>query len=490
MQRVCSEPVTALDPDARETEDRAPRGDPALWWILLLALAVRAGVLLANPLIETWYDETLHYVTGVLTANLGHQVLGHWGPGYETFLAAVFSLSGPAPDAARWAQVGVSVATVGLVYALARRAGGVRAGRIAATLCALYPTHVAYSHYLFSETLFTALLVGAVGVWFRRPEGAGRLEIVGAGLLFGLAALTRSVALYFLPCFIVWLALRGRRAELRAAAGVLAVALLTIAPWTLRNAFVYDDFLLVDGTFGLTAYWAYNEEAMNMDLGYAGQRVNTNRPICQIAERRQPFPPLRRLRSFFPPRTELDARTAQRLRPNLERARGFVLRDHPRFQRCEIANAWRFAREHPGLVLERLPQRFRAFWGPNSFLLRSVLWGAYPRVDPSAYALLKGVVPLFYVAVVVAALLALGRAPMPPVVEWIALFTAYYTAAHVLAVAYSRYRLPLMPLLMVVASLWLARPRVPDTPARRLIVGLAIAAFVALAADYWWRVLP
>jgi len=111
--------------------------DPALWSILALAFAVRGALVARYPMIAIWRDESLHYLMSVVAANVDQHLLGHWAPGYEFFLGTIFRAAGPSLPAARWVQVGVSVLTVGLVYGIARRAGGVRAARIAGTLCAL-----------------------------------------------------------------------------------------------------------------------------------------------------------------------------------------------------------------------------------------------------------------------------------------------------------------------------------------------------------------
>jgi hypothetical protein len=96
----------------------------------------------------------------------------------------------------------------------------------------------------------------------------------------------------------------------------------------------------------------------------------------------------------------------------------------------------------------------------------------------------KWLVVAAHVLVVGAALLALGRRELPRIAEWSWLLAAYFTAIHMLAVSYSRYRLPLMPLLMVGASLWLAAPRRPEGRGRAVMVGVALLGFVALCVHY------
>ena len=59
-----------------------------------------------------------------------------------------------------------------------------------------------------------------------------------------------------------------------------------------------------------------------------------------------------------------------------------------------------------------------------------------------------------------------------------------------LAVAYSRYRLPLMPFLIVLASLWIARPAAPEGRARALAVFGLLAAAAAALGHYTFARLP
>jgi 4-amino-4-deoxy-L-arabinose transferase-like glycosyltransferase len=468
--------------------------DPVLWSILALAFAVRGALVARYPVIAIWRDESLHYLMSVVAANVDQHVLGHWAPGYEFFLGTIFRAVGPSLPAARWVQVGVSTLTVGLVYGIARCAGGVRAARIAGILCALYPSLVAYSHYIYSETLFTALLTAGVYVLYRSREVPRRGELVGAGAFFGLAILTRGVLLYFFPVWLGWLALGRRWGAFRRASVVFAVALAVLLPWTIRNAILFHDFILVDGTMGRTAWWAYNERPYHSDLGYVQTAAWFNRPKCELVAHplREPLPLLRRLRELFPPGEELDEKLAKRLLSELAVVRGYAVRDLGAYQLCEMRNALRFIREKPALAVRRVLERIPVLWVPNSFLLRSVSWNSYPGgiLGPENYRNVKLAVVSSYAAVVLLAILAAGRRRSPPIVEWVMLLCAYYTGIHALAVASTRCRLPLMPLLIVAGSLWLARPGWPETRERWLLVVVLIALFGTLCFDHLSKVLP
>src|SRR5258707_1887462 len=93
-------------------------------------------------------------------------------------------------------------------------------------------------------------------VWWARErllaadttDGTGRA--VAAGVLWGIAILTRETVLYFVPLAAVWLATRpGSGARVRAAA-FLAVALLVVAPWTYRNWLEFHAFVPVSTAGG------------------------------------------------------------------------------------------------------------------------------------------------------------------------------------------------------------------------------------------------
>ena len=453
-----------------------------MWAVVAVGLALRVALLFAYPdlPIEDG-DEPLHYMTGALVPHFGHRVLGQWAPGYETFLGTLFSLFGPDESIARGAQVAVSAIGIGLVYEIAKRAGGSRAAVIAGSLWALYPPSIAYSQYFFSETLFTTLLLAATYALL-----AGRFKL--SGVMFGVATLTRSVALYALPVWLLWALIRRRPDEVRGAAVALGLALLTILPWTVRNAVRYDGFLLVDGTMSSTFYMAYTVKLLNMDLGFEDWRAGpARRPACRYGAvpGLEPLPPAPEIQALFPGERSMPYQRVPEIR-------GYSTRDFPAAQRCEAAGALRFALANPALVASHYSRRLYALWGPNSFLLRAVHKGRYAGglLDKDHYGAVRNVFVAFYLFVIASTILSLGTRPMPRATEWFAVFAGLYTALHVVAVAWSRYRFPLMPLAIISASLWLASPRLPPERWRRVGVGLALACFLGLATHYIATRLP
>jgi 4-amino-4-deoxy-L-arabinose transferase-like glycosyltransferase len=463
------------------------RTDPVALGIGLLALLIRAAFLLRYPEIQAQNDEQLQYALGVLAVSFGHEVMGRWAPAYTAFLAGVFRLAGAEPFTAKAVQVLLSTATVGFVYGLVRRTGTRRAARIAGLLAALYPSFIAFSHYLFSETLFLFFLTAAAYFLFRSAGRRSRLELFAGAVCLGLAVLTRSTVLYFLPVWIAFELWRGRRDEARHAALALGVALLLLLPWTLRNALHYRDFLLIDATIGYVAYNAFQEKLFAVDLGYR-QRLEVVRPRCATppVRGRTPLPSLAELARHFPPEGRRFYLSDNRFFAAINVARMEATGNLAAVQRCEIRNALEFILERPGLFAQRIAERAYAFWGPNSFLLRAVNRGFYAGgpLDAAAYPLVKAAVVIPYLVVVAAAILAAGCRDAPRYAAWLALLALYFTLAHALSIADSRHRLPLLPLVIALGAHWLARPRWPEGGARGVTAAALLAGFAALCVHY------
>ena len=80
---------------------------------------------------------------------------------------------------------------------------------------------------------------------------------VASGVLLGLSALTREVALYFVPVLAAWMLVRRDRASLVRALALVAATTAVVAPWTLRNWVRFGAFVPVS-TMGGRALWLGN----------------------------------------------------------------------------------------------------------------------------------------------------------------------------------------------------------------------------------------
>lgn len=125
--------------------------------------------------------------------------------------------------------------------AYARATFGPGVAKWAGWLVALCPLLVFFSGYLLTETTFALLLVVALHLsaeWIKTPRPGRAL---GAGLAWGVAALTRPTALPLPLLVALWawfplgLTVHGRDRVRQVALLLLGVA-LAVGPWTLRNA--------------------------------------------------------------------------------------------------------------------------------------------------------------------------------------------------------------------------------------------------------------
>ena len=123
-------------------------------------------------------------------------------------------------------------------------------GLLAGWLATVHPLLVFFSGYLLTETAFVVMLllamIASLG-WIKTPRPGRAL---GAGLLWGLAALTRPTAL-LMPLLVAAWAWRPLglivlpRDRWRQLLMLMLGVALAIAPWTLRNAIALNAFVPV-----------------------------------------------------------------------------------------------------------------------------------------------------------------------------------------------------------------------------------------------------
>jgi 4-amino-4-deoxy-L-arabinose transferase-like glycosyltransferase len=188
-------------------------------------------------------------------------------PGYVGIVAAVHALGGGLFAIKMIGVVAGGLAT-GAVYGLGRLLFGSAAAVVAGLLCALWPGGIAVASVTGTDMPAAALI--AVAVWLlvreagRRPLGAPALY----GLMLGLAAYVRAVALPLAalaaPHFRARGALYGHVITRTLAA--CFVAALVLLPWGIRNKSVYGEFFLTDSHGGHTALVGNNP---NSDGSYS-----------------------------------------------------------------------------------------------------------------------------------------------------------------------------------------------------------------------------
>jgi hypothetical protein len=180
----------------------------------------------------------------VLLSTEGYRPMTHWPPPYPAVIAAVSSSGLGLLRAARLLQAGLFGANVILAAAMARRATGRWAAAFAAAAVLACSADMLTIHTAaWSEPLFLLPAVG--GMWVlaesvQRGQGrpgasptafaAGLLVV--AGVLIGLACLTRYSGVSVVIAAVIFLLLVHRR---RAAILILIVGIAPLTLWLARN---------------------------------------------------------------------------------------------------------------------------------------------------------------------------------------------------------------------------------------------------------------
>jgi hypothetical protein len=264
--------------------------------ILALALAIRLALALAGPLPKVAGDPPVYDEIAVSLAS-GHgfarqprragarfRPTAVHPPGWPVVLAAAYGVTGPdRPRAARWRVGRVTQALLGtlavaLVAVVAWQLWGVAVARVGAALAAIHPPLIVIGLGLFSEPLFVVLALGALAAVLQlRRRPSERRWIVAAGVLAGLATLTRNNgAVLLVPLALgVWTARpRWSPRALAAPLALIGVAVLTVVPWTVRNAVTLDAFVPVASNAGTTLHGVYNPQSAR-----AGHRWRSTREL-------------------------------------------------------------------------------------------------------------------------------------------------------------------------------------------------------------------
>jgi 4-amino-4-deoxy-L-arabinose transferase-like glycosyltransferase len=188
-------------------------------------------------------------------------------PGYVALVAVVHALGGGLL-AIKMIGVIAGGAATGAVYGLGRLLFGGTAAVVAGLMCALWPGGIVVASVTGTDMPAAALI--AIAVWTlvreagRRPLGAPALY----GLLLGLAAYVRAVALPLTALAAPHFRARGAafaHVVTRTLAACLIAALLLL-PWGIRNKLRYGEFFLTDSHGGHTALVGSNP---NSDGNYS-----------------------------------------------------------------------------------------------------------------------------------------------------------------------------------------------------------------------------
>jgi hypothetical protein len=416
-----------------------------LWQLTLAGLLARVAFLLLEPATGLVADEltwTNWALDNLVTPKVGfspfrtHMVF--YPPLYPYFIAVPYALFHTL-TAVKWLQVGVAALLVPAVGRVGACAFGGRVGLVGAAVTAFYPELIWFSVHFWCETLFMALLWWAIERLVAADATGRAGPAISAGFLWGLSVLTRETALYFAPLAALWLAAPGASGRKRWATGgaFLLTTLLTVAPWTLRNWIVFEAFVPVSTSGGLNLF--------------QGNALLTRQEVYDLVD-------------AVPGRIEQYRYARHRgLQAILER--------------------------QPSWFFEKLRDEMPNFWEADSLVLIHVKRGlgerpqGYGPVRPGWAVAVAAVVLLPYLALLALLVYAVAVVPMDRTRGMLVAFLLYYNLLHIATHGFARYRLPVMPVVFLLAGaafvLWREKAA-PPTPPSRLILAGAVAVTLVL----------
>jgi hypothetical protein len=258
------------------------------------------------------------------------------------------------------------------------------------------------------------------------------LPAVASGLLLGLAVLARETILYFLPLAAVWLARDPRgKASLKRALLFFATALVTVAPWTYRNWRVFHAFVPVSTAGGLALF--------------QGNARLTRQEVYDLYE-------------------AVQGRVEQ----------------YRYAQRKGLEAIWE---RQPTWFFEKLGEQMPMFWEAESMAVIHVKRGAYGEASPGTARWVAVVMLLPYLALLVLFVAGIASLSLTRQTFLLLLFLVYYNLIHVATHGFNRYRLPIMPVVFLIASrAWCAwRAGELRLSARRKLCAAAVGLVLGLS---------
>ncbi|MCJ7579023.1 MAG: glycosyltransferase family 39 protein [Candidatus Aminicenantes bacterium] len=338
-------------------------------------------------------------------------------PGYPYFLAVLYTLFGAHLLPVCLVQSILAVFTCLFIFLLGKGLASERTGLWAAGFFTVYPQFIRYPGNLFVETLFIFLFIFALLFLFDTGQKPSYAKSIMAGILLGLSALVREVALFMILPILLWAILMMKDSlEKKQWRKNLSVFLmffaLTLSPWTLRNYFLFHRFIPISTNGGFNFRMGNNPQATGGYNSDIDANIKWPHPLSNESPEE--------LLSL-----EIEA------------------------TKTGYNNGINFIFQNPGHFFQLALKKFVLLWRPPVYKLN--LRGNFNETIFRIFWLINYLVLLiFAIPGMWISIKKFGR-------EWslfhLLLFSV--TGLHMLVFSATRYRLPMIPLLMIFAALTL-----------------------------------
>ncbi len=312
-------------------------------------------------------------------------------PLYPVYLGVIYFLFGDGFWAIRIAQAALDGLTCCIIYLLGSEVFSPKAGRAAGVISAVYPFFIFFSGFELTETLFVFLVAGTFLFLWRAST---LRDFILSGFLLGLSCLCRPTMLGFAPLVFVRAAFSApadRQTVFKKTLLTFLFFLITVAPWTVRNYIHFHRFVPVTTMSGRVFWEGNNPHSRGGPCQHWPEEINGL--------------------------SELERDTYLR-----EATLSYI-------------------KDEPGRFVRLMGRKFIRFWNiiPNAAQFSS---SRYKLISIFSYGL---VLPLGVIGIILS--LKMRRRLL-----LFYLVIGYFTLSHMVFLASLRYRLPIMPFMIMFAG--------------------------------------
>jgi hypothetical protein len=267
---------------------------------------------------------------------------------------------------------------------------------LAAGICAVYPFFIFYSSLILSETLFLFLFVLFLSLLFDKDSSGVR-----QGISAGLVHLTKPIFFYFFPVIWLWQYF-FQKMPVRKIFTIELIMGILVSPWAIRNFLIFDELVINTASSG-HILWEGNNPWNNTG-GVSGTFQNPDAWLNGVPD-------------------------------------GLTELEEDQWKKNQ---AIIFVKENPIFFLENGVRKFVRLWSlwPNSVAHQSWI---YKAISLFSFG------PILFFSLIGVWVLKENRRDIALMVGLV----GYITLLHVVTLGSIRYRLPLEPIMIVIASMTL-----------------------------------
>lgn len=389
----------------------------ALGLRLIYVFQVRSSPYFDVPILDAAYHD--EWARAMLAGRSFIDTAYFRAPLYPAFLAAMYGLSGGSFLFPRIVQAVLGSLTCGIAFLLGRDAFGRRVGIVSGIAAATYWILLYFDAELLIPVLITFLDTTLVWLLLRahRRPSAGRWLV--CGLILGLSAIARPNILLLAPAVVAWmLVVQWRRWKPFAVYGFcwFAGCVIPIVPITVRNYVVGDDPVLIASQGGVNFFIGNNPQSDGMSAIVPGLPTEWWQGYHAAIDR-------------------------------AEQAFGRALRPSE-VSRYYYEQAGVFWRDQPLAAIRLTLRKLALFWGAGEIINNTDI-----HLITDHYAPVVRILPLGFWIVgplgLAGLILGLGR-PRELFPLWS--FVTVYMVSVVMFFVTARFRVPILPVLIVLAS--------------------------------------